>query len=70
MAWGLASFAGPALGGQVLQRLGGGWLWGGCFGLGTLLALGHYVVARRAEDRRDHVATRLDDALVATSIAE
>jgi MFS family permease len=70
MAWGLASFAGPALGGQVLQRLGEGWLWGGCFGLGALLALGHYVVARRAEDRHDHVAAGLDDALAATSVPE
>jgi MFS family permease len=70
MAWGLASFAGPAVGGQVLQRLGEGWLWGGCFGLGALLALGHYVVARRVEDRRDDVATGLGDPRIATSVAE
>jgi MFS family permease len=44
MAWGLASFAGPALGGLVLQRLGAGWLWGGCFVLGVCLAIGHHAV--------------------------
>ena len=49
MAWGLASFAGPALGGQVFQRLGADWLWGGCFVLGVCLAIGHHAVVRRAD---------------------
>jgi MFS family permease len=68
MAWGLASFAGPALGGQVLQRLGEDWLWGGCFALGALLAAGHYAVARRAALGRD--AQPGLDTRIATSVAE
>jgi MFS family permease len=41
MAWGLASALGPALGGAVLARLGGGWLWGGCAAACALAAAGH-----------------------------
>jgi MFS family permease len=46
MARGLASFAGPALGGLVLQHLGPEWLWAGCFVLGLVLAFGHHAIAR------------------------
>jgi MFS family permease len=63
MAWGLASFAGPAVGGQVLQRCGDDWLWGGCFSLGACLAIGHYVVVQRAEPRPDR-GKRAQGALV------
>lgn len=48
MAWGLASFAGPALGGLVFQHHGA-WLWAGCFVLGVALAVGHYLVVRGIE---------------------
>ena len=41
MAWGLASTLGPALGGGVLGRLGGAWLWGGCATACALAAAGH-----------------------------
>jgi MFS family permease len=68
MAWGLASFAGPALGGLVFQRFGGDWLWAGCFVLGLLLAVGHHAVVRRME--RPGESTALADGLIATSAAE
>lgn len=50
MAWGLASFAGPALGGLVFEQRGD-WLWVGCFVLGILLAIGHHTVVQRMEGR-------------------
>lgn len=69
MAWGLASFAGPALGGLVFQRLGGDWLWAGCFVLGVLLAFGHHAVARRMEERSGERPS-LNEAAIATPAAE
>lgn len=69
MAWGLASFAGPALGGLVFQRLGGDWLWAGCGALGTLLVFGHYTIARRMEERPDD-RPGLNGALIATPATE
>lgn len=70
MAWGLASFAGPALGGLVFQRLGGAWLWAGCFALGLLLAFGHYTVARRAEGRSGDERPGLNETAIATPLTE
>jgi MFS family permease len=37
----IASCLAPLIGGAALQRLGAGWLWGGCFALGLAAALGH-----------------------------
>ena len=50
-AWGLAFFVGPILGGWVLERLGATALWGGCFGLGCLLALSYLAMTRPAQRR-------------------
>jgi len=40
LAWSAAAVIGPGVGGLVLGRLGGGWLWGGCAVAGALAALG------------------------------
>ena len=50
-AWGLSFFTGPVLGGWVLEHLGAWTLWGGCFGLGCLLALGYLAMTRPAQRR-------------------
>ena len=47
-AWGLSAFAGPLVGGVVVQRFGAGALWLGCLVLGLLLALGYLALGRRA----------------------
>jgi MFS family permease len=46
-AWGLASFAGPALGGLVLSYFGATSLWLSCFALGIVIALGYVLLAIR-----------------------
>ena len=50
-AWGLSFFVGPMIGGWVLEHLGGWALWGGCFALGCLLALGYLGMTRPAQRR-------------------
>ena len=40
LAWSLAAFAAPALGGAVLARGGAGTLWAGCFAVALLVAAG------------------------------
>ncbi|HEY5670768.1 MAG TPA: MFS transporter [Anaerolineales bacterium] len=50
-AWGLSFFVGPMIGGWVLEHLGGWALWGGCFALGCLLALGYLAMTRPAQRR-------------------
>jgi len=47
-AWGLAAFLGPALGGWVYERYGSSTLWGGCFALGCLVAIGYLALGRLA----------------------
>lgn len=46
MAWGLASFVAPVLGGAVFEHLGTRALWGGCFVIGVLIACGYLLLAR------------------------
>jgi MFS family permease len=53
MALGLAFTAAPALGGAVLEGLGGRALWLGCLGLGALVALGHALAAPARRRRLD-----------------
>ncbi len=45
MAWGLASFAGPAGGGWVMGRFGAPALWRGCLLLGFAVCAGHFAIA-------------------------
>ncbi len=47
-AWGLSAFAGPLVGGAILQRFGAGVLWFACLVLGLLLAGGYLALGRRA----------------------
>ncbi len=50
-SWGLAFFAGPVLGGRILQDLGATTLWLGCLGLGVLLACGYLALGALARSR-------------------
>ncbi|MEW5941704.1 MAG: MFS transporter [Chloroflexota bacterium] len=50
-AWGLAAFLGPMLGGWVYERYGSSALWGGCFALGCLVALGYLGLGRFAHPK-------------------
>jgi len=46
MAWGLSSGVGPAVGGLILARGGGGLLWMICLGVGITVALGYSTLQR------------------------
>ncbi len=51
LAWSAAAVIGPGVGGVVLGRLGGGWLWGGCAVLGVLAGLGQLAAAGSRQHR-------------------
>ncbi len=57
-AWGLASFAGPALGGLVLSYFGATSLWLGCFALGIIIAFGYILLARKTSYVTKETITR------------
>jgi MFS family permease len=46
VAWSGSAFAGPLVGGLTLDHLGRGAVWSGCALLGTVAALGYYVLLR------------------------
>ncbi|WKX74290.1 MFS transporter [Streptomyces sp. XD-27] len=46
MSWSAAGLAAPLLSGQVIDRFGAGWLWGGCAVVGTVAAAGYWVLMR------------------------
>jgi len=48
MAWGLSSGVGPAVGGIIFARGGGGLLWVVCLGVGLTVAAGYWTLGRRA----------------------
>ncbi|MFD5467878.1 MDR family MFS transporter [Kitasatospora sp. NPDC127059] len=48
LAWSLALFLGPAVGGVVLDDAGGGVLWGACGVCGTVAAVGYAVLGKRS----------------------
>ncbi|HUX13314.1 MAG TPA: MFS transporter [Spirochaetia bacterium] len=48
-AWGLAFFAGPALGGWVLSEFGGPVLWAGCLVIGIGAAGGYLLLGRKMD---------------------
>ncbi|MFI8454129.1 MDR family MFS transporter [Kitasatospora sp. NPDC085464] len=47
LSWSLASFLGPAVGGVLLERAGGGALWGACGVIGTVAAVGYVTLGGR-----------------------
>jgi MFS family permease len=56
-AWGLSFFLGPILGGWIYGTFGAAWLWGACFGLGSILSicyliLGKFAGADRTKDNQ------------------
>jgi MFS family permease len=58
ITFGLASFAAPAIGWVMLQRVGSGALWGGCAALGVVSAVAYAVIVPRAERRRSTLGAR------------
>lgn len=57
MLWGLAACAAPAIGGQVLGRLGANALWLGCFVVGSAAACWHLAIAGGRRRRMDELRT-------------
>ncbi|QTD99341.1 MDR family MFS transporter [Streptomyces cyanogenus] len=47
LSWSVAALVAPLMSGAVIDRLGAGWLWGMCAGVGTAAALGYGVLMRR-----------------------
>ncbi|MFJ8569653.1 MDR family MFS transporter [Streptomyces sp. NPDC093514] len=46
LSWAVASLVAPLLAGTVIDRFGAGWLWGTTAGLGTVAALGYWLLMR------------------------
>ncbi|MCF3960508.1 MDR family MFS transporter [Streptomyces fuscigenes] len=46
MSWSVAALVAPLMSGTVLDRWGARWLWGACAVLGTLAALGYWLLMR------------------------
>ncbi|WP_431043649.1 MDR family MFS transporter [Streptomyces sp. P1-3] len=46
MSWSAAGLTAPLLSGQVIDRYGAGWLWGGCAVVGTVAAAGYWLLMR------------------------
>ncbi|WP_241759623.1 MDR family MFS transporter [Pyxidicoccus parkwayensis] len=57
MLWGLAACAAPAIGGQVLGRVGANTLWLGCFVVGSAAACWHLAIAAGRRRRMDELRT-------------
>ena len=60
-AWGLAAFLGPLIGGFVFERFGSSALWGGCFALGCLIAIGYLLMGRNHSGRPAEAAVPGND---------
>ncbi|WFB08781.1 MFS transporter [Streptomyces sp. LX-29] len=61
MSWSVAALAAPLAAGQVIDRYGAGWLWAGCAVLGTVAALGYWLLMRNLAEREETVAARAED---------
>ncbi|RFU85420.1 MFS transporter [Streptomyces triticagri] len=46
LSWAVAALAAPLLAGTVIDRFGADWLWAGCAALGSLAALGYWLLMR------------------------
>ncbi|KUJ65306.1 transporter [Streptomyces albus subsp. albus] len=46
MSWSVAALAAPLMSGQVIDRFGAAWLWGGCAVVGTATAAGYWLMLR------------------------
>ncbi|MGP3983457.1 MDR family MFS transporter [Streptomyces sp. KR80] len=46
MSWSVAALAAPLMGGIVIDAYGSTWLWAGCAVLGTIAALGYWLLMR------------------------
>lgn len=62
LSFALPTMIAPALGSEVLERLGGRTLWGGCFVLGLVAAVGHLAIGPAR--RRRLVALRSAEKVV------
>ncbi|MER0243392.1 MFS transporter [Streptomyces sp. HSW2009] len=68
MSWAVAALAAPLLAGQVIDRFGAGWLWAGCAAVGTLAALGYWLLMRGLPTE-EVVTTAADGAVVGDGVA-
>ncbi|MFF3491458.1 MDR family MFS transporter [Streptomyces sp. NPDC002795] len=50
MSWSAAALVAPLAGGWVIDSAGAGWLWAGCAALGTVTAVGYWVLMRGLSD--------------------
>ncbi|MFC7309432.1 MDR family MFS transporter [Streptomyces monticola] len=46
LSWAVAALTAPLVGGQVIDRYGAAWLWAGCAVIGTVAALGYWLLMR------------------------
>ncbi|MET9495746.1 MFS transporter [Streptomyces sp. NPDC006552] len=51
LSWSAAALVAPLAGGWVLDSAGAGWLWAGCAALGTVTAVGYWLLMRGLPDR-------------------
>ncbi|WP_424861653.1 MDR family MFS transporter [Streptomyces sp. MMS24-I29] len=50
MSWSAAALVAPLMSGQVIDRFGAQWLWGACAVLGTVAALGYWLLMRNLQE--------------------
>ncbi|MEV0280872.1 MFS transporter [Streptomyces sp. NPDC050610] len=46
LSWSVGSLAAPLIGGRVIDAYGAAWLWGGCAVVGTVTAVGYWLLMR------------------------
>ncbi|RVU16997.1 MFS transporter [Streptomyces antnestii] len=69
MSWSVAALVAPLLSGITIDRYGAGWLWAGCAALGTVAALGYWVLMRGLPAAGDHTEKGAEEE-AATAAAE
>ncbi|MFF2504914.1 MDR family MFS transporter [Streptomyces sp. NPDC058067] len=70
MSWSVAALVAPLLSGITIDRYGAGWLWAGCAALGTVAALGYWVLMRGLPTAEDHKEEKPEEEAAATTAAE
>ncbi|MFE7118789.1 MDR family MFS transporter [Streptomyces sp. NPDC057654] len=50
LSWSVGSLAAPLIGGRVIDAYGAPWLWGGCAAVGTVTAVGYWLLMRGLPD--------------------
>ncbi|MCP3821093.1 MFS transporter [Streptomyces sp. A3M-1-3] len=72
MSWAVAGLLAPLMAGYAIDRFGAQWLWGSCAVLGTLAALGYWLLMRGLPENGVQLSkdAAADDALAGDVVAD